>query len=151
MAVSTNATATGVRTVLKPYSTSLSDTEIEDRISYTAELINAIIDKEYTSTTEPTIIRIAIEIYTAYNLIMTTFLDEKLDTVDWSFDDLKIEHGTDPYAIRDFAFKLREEALTLIGMHGINPRIKVGEKEELTGLSGETLEGLEDGDISVSG
>ena len=149
MPVSTNATVQGVRDVLLPFSTSLEDGKIEKKIFFVAELINAKLRQSYTRATEPTAIRLAIEHYTAYNLIMTNFFESKLESPNWSIDEIRIEHGTDAYAIRDMAYDLRKQAEELYSSIGIKPRGASSDKTYPTGISGETWEYFEDDDINV--
>ena len=147
--VSTNATVQGVRNVLLPFSTDLEDGEIEKKIEYVAELINAKLRQSYTRTTEPTAIRMAIEHYTGFNVIMTTFFESKLESPNWSIDEIRIEHGTDAYAIRDMAYDLRKQAEELYSSIGISPRGASSYKTYPSGLSGETPEYFEDDETVV--
>ena len=147
--VSTNATAQGVRNALLPFSTSLTDTEIEEKIDYVAELVNGMLGTEYTTTTEPTSIRMAIELYTAYHIIMTVFFDEKLNGIDWKFNDITIEHATDAYVIRDLAYELKNMAFSLLGAHGRKTPKAYSYKTYPAGLSGQTNEGLDDDQVDI--
>ena len=139
----------GVRDVLLPFSTSLEDGEIATKIEYVAELINAKLRQNYTKTTEPTAIRMSIENHTGFNLIMTTFFRDKLESPNWSIDEITIEHGTDAYAIRDMAYDLRRQAEELYSSVGIKPRGASSYKTYPSGLSGETQEYFEDDETYV--
>ncbi len=147
--VSTTATIQGVRDVLLPFSTTLEDGEIKKKIEYVAELINAKLRQAYTKATEPTAIRMSIEHYTAYNIIMTTFFESKLENVNWSIDEIRIEHGTDAYAIRDMAYDLRKQAEELSSSIGFRPRGASSYKTYPSGISGETVEYFEDDETIV--
>lgn len=147
--VSTNATVQGVRDVLLPFSTSLKDGEIVTKIEYVAELINAKIRQNYTKLTEPKVIQLSIESHTGFNLIMTTFFRDKLESPNWSIDEITIEHGTDAYAIRDMAYDLRRQAEILYSSVGIKPRGASSYKTYPSGISGEIQEYFEDGETYV--
>ena len=147
--VSTNATAQGVREVLLPFSTDLSDGEIINKIEYVAELINAKLRQNYTKVTEPKVIMLSIESHTGFNLIMTTFFESKLESPNWSIDEITIEHGTDAYAIRDMAYDLRKQAEDLYSSIGIKPRGASSYKTYPSGLSGQEQEYFEDSETIV--
>ena len=139
----------GVRDVLLPFSTSLKDGEITTKIEYVAELINAKLRQEYTKATEPNAIRMSIENYAGFNVIMTTFFESKLESPNWSIDEITIEHGTDAYAIRDMAYDLRRQAEELYSSIGIKPRGASSYKTYPTGISGEVQEYFEDDETFV--
>ena len=106
----TNATTDEVRVALKPLTTTLEEEEIEWKIDAACELVNTMISSTYTRENEPTNIKFAIVYYAAYDIIMTIFFDENLDTIRWRWNDVEIEHGQNAFAIRDFAFKLEDRA-----------------------------------------
>lgn len=114
----TNATIDEVRVALKPLTTTLTDEEIEWKIEAACELINTMIGSSYTRTTEPTNVKYAITYFTAYDIIMTIFFDENLDTIRWRWNDVEIEHGQNAFAIRDFAFRLEDRAKRYITRMG---------------------------------
>jgi len=109
-----NATVDDVRVALKPFTTDLSDSEIEFHIEQATQIVNGKIGKDYTLSNEPTAVKHAIILYAVYLIISNVFFDETLTTVSWRFNDIEIEHAQNAFAIRDFALKKLELADVII-------------------------------------
>lgn len=116
----TNATADEVRVALKPYTTSLTDDEIEFRIEQACHVVNGRLGTDYTTSTEDLYVKHAIIFYTVFIIIDTVFFDETLSTVSWRFNDIEMEHAKHAFAIRDFAMANLELANTMLSKKGIN-------------------------------